>query len=187
MALGSITPRFFYSLSGGFQNQHQKGEHRLLRLAGSRQTNTTWQIGNSARLRVFSKGRVCAEAVKMSLSHTSFSFERIPAVVTCSFTSTSHPRRLPAGCRARGAGGMFWTPAFGLLQEPEAIIATPHPARFKAELKLLHQGKEVLQHRHHRSSAVFLSEWPSPELHRSDAVPQLNQISRTHSAFTLVK
>lgn len=125
MALGSITPRFFYSLSGGFQNQHQKGEHRLLRLAGSRQTNTTWQIGNSARLRVFSKGRVCAEAVKMSLSHTSFSFERIPAVVTCSFTSTSHPRRLPAGCRAQGAGGMFWTPAFGLLQEPEAIPSLP--------------------------------------------------------------
>lgn len=189
MALGSTTPRFFYSLSGGFQNQHQKGEHSLLRLAGSRQTNTTWQIGNSARLRVFSKGRVCAEAVKMSLSHTSFSFERIPAVVTGSFASTSHPRWLPAGCRGQGAGGdvlntCFWS-ASGAWGHP--IIATPHPARCKAELKLLHRGKEVLQHRHLRSSAVFLSEWPSPELHRSDAVPQLNQISCTHSAFTLVK
>lgn len=164
MALGSITPHFFYSLSGGFQNQHQKSEHSLLRLARSRQTNTTWQIGNSMRLRIFSKGRVCAEAVKMSLSHTSFSFVRIPAVVTGYFTSTSHPRRLPTGCRAQSVRGIFWTPAFGLLQEAEAIpsFPPPYPARFKAELKLLHRGKEVLQHWYQRSSAVFLSELPSP-------------------------
>jgi len=93
MTLDGIAPGFL-SLSAGLQNQQQKMEAQV----GMMWTNTAWQIGSSARLGMFSKGQICADAVQMGFV--------IPVPSqrgTCSgYWCHTGTRQLPMGCRVIG-------------------------------------------------------------------------------------
>lgn len=110
-----------------FKSQPWKTAHVVLRLARSRQTNTTWPG-------VSSKGPIWADAMETSWGGSSFSCVRGSA--QGSGASTNHPRWLPAGCRAQGAQGTLcchraspWTPTGGPHQQPEITCWLPPPTQ----------------------------------------------------------